>query len=251
MHDPNVSFFARLWLALVCLVRVVYDVEFARRVAIVRDTNALPPAPTAAELPPAAAPAAPMTWTAAAQITAAAGQARDDAAAKAAAAKAASDASAKAADASAKTASDAAAKAAAAPAKTAAALAVDPNAQALHLLALLQREGRLLDFLEEELAGFNDATIGAAARTVHTGCRKAIRQTFDLQPVRTEAEGAAVNLPAGFDAASVRLTGNVVGSPPFKGTLRHHGWRAAEVKLGPPPSGQPATLLAPAEVELT
>ena len=229
MDEPNVSFFARLWLALVCLVRVVYDVEFARRVAIVRGGNALPPAPTAAQLPPAPPAGPPMTWTAAAQITAAASQTRAEAA--------------KASAAPEKT----AAKAAAAPP----APAVDPNAQALHLLALLQREGRLLDFLEEELAGFNDATIGAAARTVHTGCRKAIRQTFDLQPVRTEAEGASIQLPIGFDAASVRLTGNIVGSPPFKGTLRHHGWRAAEVKLGPPPSGQPASLLAPAEVELS
>jgi hypothetical protein len=126
----------------------------------------------------------------------------------------------------------------------------DTSAQALHLLALLQREGRLLDFLEEDLAGFSDANIGAAARTVHDGCRKVLRQAFALEPVRREAEGAPVELPAGFDAAAVRLTGNVVGNPPFKGVLRHHGWRAAEVKLGPPPSAQPSSLLAPAEVEL-
>ena len=59
-----------------------------------------------------------------------------------------------------------------------------------------------------------------------------------LEPVRTEAEGASVELPAGFDPRSVRLTGNVVGKPPFKGVLKHHGWRAAEV------------VIAPAEVEL-
>ena len=85
---------------------------------------------------------------------------------------------------------------------------------------------------------------------MHAGCRKVLRQSLTLQPVRAEAEGAAVELPQGFDAAAVRLTGNVVGNPPFKGVLRHHGWRAAEVKLGPPPTGQPADLLAPAEVEL-
>jgi len=127
----------------------------------------------------------------------------------------------------------------------------EPQAdQALHLLSLLQREGRLLDFCEEELAGFSDANVGAAARTVHAGCRKVLRDAFAIEPVRAEAEGAAVELPRGFDAASVRLTGNVAGDPPFKGVLRHHGWRAREVRLGPPPVAHPAALLAPAEVEL-
>jgi len=111
-------------------------------------------------------------------------------------------------------------------------------AEPLQLLAILQREGRLIDFCEEELAGFSDAQIGAAARTVHDGCRKALRSMITLEPVRTEAEGASVELPAGFDPREVRLTGNVVGKPPFKGVLKHHGWRAAEV------------VIAPAEVEL-
>ena len=111
-------------------------------------------------------------------------------------------------------------------------------AEPLQLLAILQREGRLIDFCEEELTGFSDAQIGAAARTVHDGCRKALRSMITLEPVRTEAEGASVELPAGFDPRSVRLTGNVVGKPPFKGVLKHHGWRAAEV------------VIAPAEVEL-
>jgi len=106
-------------------------------------------------------------------------------------------------------------------------------AEPLQLLAILQREGRLIDFCEEELAGFSDAQIGAAARTVHDGCRKALRSMITLEPVRTEAEGASVELPAGFDPRSVRLTGNVVGKPPFKGVLKHHGWRAAEVVIAP------------------
>jgi hypothetical protein len=120
--------------------------------------------------------------------------------------------------------------------------------QALHLLSLLQREGRLIDFCEEELAGFSDAQVGAAARPVHDGCRKALREAFALEPVRREAEGAAVELPGGFDSRAIRLTGNVLGNPPFRGVLKHHGWRAAEVRM-PGPSGDP-TLLAPAEVEL-
>src|SRR6266481_5293699 len=119
---------------------------------------------------------------------------------------------------------------------------------ALHLLSLLQREGRLIDFCEEDLAGFSDAQVGAAARTVHDGCRKAVREAFTLVPVRAEREGSPVTLPAGFDPRAVRLTGNVSGSPPFSGVLRHHGWKAAQVRM-PVASGD-SSLIAPAEVEL-
>src|SRR3954465_10164474 len=178
------SFFARLWLAIVCWFRIVFDADFAARVVAVRQGQggrALPaekPAlpPEKPELPP------------------------------------------------------------------------QPASQALHLLALLQREGRLIDFCEEDLAAFPDAQVGAAARTVHEGCRKALRGAFTLAPVRAEAEGAQVTVPAGFDPQSIRLTGNVTGSPPFNGVLRHHGWKVAGVRM-PAASGDPG-VVAPAEVEL-
>jgi hypothetical protein len=115
---------------------------------------------------------------------------------------------------------------------------------------VLQREGRLVDFLEEDLTGFPDASIGAAARTVHAGCKRALQEYFRIEPVLGGAEGARVTVERGFDAAAIRLTGNVVGEAPFHGSLRHHGWRAKEVKLPPARDGQDAALLAPAEVEL-
>lgn len=121
---------------------------------------------------------------------------------------------------------------------------------ALQLLALLQREARLIDFTRESLAGYDDAQIGAAARLVHEGCAKVLREHFDIVPVRAENEGSRVTLPAGFDAAAVRLTGNVTGSAPFTGSLAHRGWRAAEVKLPRLAEGHDARVLAPAEVEL-
>jgi len=133
-------------------------------------------------------------------------------------------------------------------ARIGAAASVPHDQQALQLLSMLQREGRLIDFCEEEIAGVADAQLGAAARTVHDGCRKTLRSAFDLLPVRAEAEGEQVTLPAGFDPRAVRLTGNVVGNPPFTGVLRHHGWKAGAVRM-PNASGDP-TLLAPAEVEL-
>jgi len=125
----------------------------------------------------------------------------------------------------------------------------NPDA-ALQLLALLQRDARLIDFVEEDLSGHADADIGVAARVVHEGCRKVLREHFTLQAVRSEAEGARITLNAGFDAAAVRITGQVLGSPPFHGSLTHRGWRAAEVRLPKLAEGHDTTVLAQAEVEL-
>jgi hypothetical protein len=121
---------------------------------------------------------------------------------------------------------------------------------ALQLLALLQRDARLIDFTQEDLSGYSDADIGGAARVVHEGCSKVLREHFSLAPVRLEAEGSRLTLPAGFDARAVRLTGNVVGQAPFTGQLSHRGWRATEVRLPKLAEGHDATVLAQAEVEL-
>lgn len=120
----------------------------------------------------------------------------------------------------------------------------------MHLLSLLQREARLIDFVEEDIAAYSDAEIGAAARVVHEGCRKVLREHVSLTPVRSESEGSRLTLPAGFDAVAVRLTGNVVGQAPFTGTLTHRGWRASDVRLPQWVEGRDAAIVAQAEVEL-
>jgi hypothetical protein len=121
---------------------------------------------------------------------------------------------------------------------------------ALQLLGLLQRDARFIDFVEEDIKGYGDADIGAAARLVHEGCRATLREHFTIRPVRDEAEGSRVTLPEGFDASSVRLTGNVVGSAPFNGSISHRGWRVDEVRLPKLADGHNAKVIAPAEVEL-
>ncbi|GGH62648.1 hypothetical protein GCM10010975_27600 [Comamonas phosphati] len=121
---------------------------------------------------------------------------------------------------------------------------------ALQLLGLLQREARFVDFIQEEVAPYTDAEIGAAARVVHEGCRKVLREHFAIQPVRSEAEGARITLQAGFDAAAVRLSGHVVGQAPFTGTLSHRGWRVTEVRLPQLTDTRAANIIAQAEVEL-
>ena len=121
---------------------------------------------------------------------------------------------------------------------------------ALALLALLQREGRLVDFLREPLDGFSDGDIGAAARDVHRGCRKVLDQHLAFEPVMPGAEEAKVSVPKGFDPAEIRLIGEAKGEPPFRGTLRHHGWRVVDAKLPALADGIDRMVIAPAEVEL-
>ena len=121
---------------------------------------------------------------------------------------------------------------------------------ALQFLALLQQEARLIDFVQEEIGSYSDEEVGAAARIVHEGCKKAINECFTLSPIRTEDEESRVTLVEGFNASEVRLTGNVVGSPPFTGTLIHRGWRAKAVTLPKLSAGHDATIIAAAEVEL-
>jgi hypothetical protein len=125
-----------------------------------------------------------------------------------------------------------------------------PVTPALQLLALFQREGRLVDFLQQDIAEFDDGDVAAAARVVHEGCRKALRDHLQLAPVRTEEEGSPVTLAEGFSPAEIKLTGEVRGSAPYKGVLRHRGWRAKKLELPTAMQGHDATVLAPAEVEL-
>ncbi len=132
----------------------------------------------------------------------------------------------------------------------ASAVAPAPVTPALQLLSLLQREGRFVDFVQQDIVSFPDADVGAAARVVHDGCRKALAAHATIEPVRTEDEGARVVLADGFDADEVKLTGGVTGRPPYSGVLRHRGWRATRLELPQVVGSYDARILAAAEVEL-
>ncbi len=125
-----------------------------------------------------------------------------------------------------------------------------PPDSALLLLSLLQKEGRFIDFMQEDVATYSDEDIGAAARVVHQGCARVLNEVVRIEPVRTEAEGAQITLELGFDPAEVRPTGQVVGEPPFTGALVHRGWRAANINLPQVASSRDLHILAAAEVEL-
>ncbi len=121
---------------------------------------------------------------------------------------------------------------------------------ALQLLGLLQKEARFIDFIQEDIAAYNDTDVGIAARVVHEGCKNVIKAHFSLENIRTETEGSNITLPQGFDATLVRLTGNIVGRAPFTGQLIHKGWQVTQIRLPKLTAEHDAKIIAPAEVEL-
>jgi hypothetical protein len=125
-----------------------------------------------------------------------------------------------------------------------------PTDAALQLLGLLQREGRLMDFLQEDMAAYSDSQVGAAARVVHDQCKRALDAHLKLERIRNESEGSRVSVPKGFSPSEIRLMGSVAGEPPFQGALAHAGWRVLSIELPQLSEGHDVRVIAPAEVEL-
>lgn len=128
--------------------------------------------------------------------------------------------------------------------------AADDQRRALHLLSLLQREGRLVDFLGEDLKAYDDAQIGAAVRSIQENCQKTLNKYLAPEAVIDQNEGDEVTVDPGFDASAVKLTGNVAGEPPYKGILQHRGWRVTGFDLPTLSGSQDPDIIAPAEVEI-
>lgn len=119
---------------------------------------------------------------------------------------------------------------------------------AIELLAALQREGRLVDFLMESIDRYSDAQIGAVARDIHRGCRKTIERMFDIAPLRAEPEGSVLTLPSPPDAALWKVNGGATGARSVR--LCHPGWTARRIALPEwHGSEQAGMVIAPAEVE--
>jgi hypothetical protein len=123
-----------------------------------------------------------------------------------------------------------------------------PGAEAIQLLSLLQRDGRFVDFIEQDITSFSDQDVGAAARVVHEGCRKVLHTHARVEHVRGEAEGSRITLERAD--GSIKLVGNVAGTAPYRGVLRHRGWRLQDLKLPTRLGEHDPQLVAPAELEL-
>jgi len=124
------------------------------------------------------------------------------------------------------------------------------EAEIVAFFALLQEKGRFVDFLMEDLASYEDAEIGAAARVVHEGCKQVLQEHFKIHPISVAEEGSQITVPAGFAADEYRLVGKLSGDPPFTGKLVHKGWRTDTVKLPRLVDARRLPAIAPAEVEL-
>jgi hypothetical protein len=127
---------------------------------------------------------------------------------------------------------------------------IKPSDGALQLLAILQRDARVLDFFMEDIGPYSDDQVGAAARDVHERTREALIRHFAPAPVIDAVEGSVAN-PTDGNPALVKYVGNVPasGKPPA-GVLRHKGWRATAVSLPVLNSRQDLAVLAPAEIEV-
>lgn len=126
----------------------------------------------------------------------------------------------------------------------------DRRREFLHLFSVLQREGRLMDFLAEALDDYDDAQVGAAVRNIHANCKKTIAKYINPKAVISEQEGSSIEISAGFDPAEIKLTGNVVGDPPFRGIVRHRGWQTKKFDLPVLSENPNPLIIAPAEVEI-
>jgi hypothetical protein len=125
-----------------------------------------------------------------------------------------------------------------------------PSGMPVRMLALLQREARLVDFLMEDIKKATDPQIVEVARNIHEKGQALLKKRLVLRPVIPQSEGTSVEVPAGFDPSAIQLVGNVTGQPPFRGILLHSGWKVEQINIPPLPEGQDDLILVPAEVEL-
>ncbi|MEN3333080.1 MAG: hypothetical protein V7641_2445 [Blastocatellia bacterium] len=127
---------------------------------------------------------------------------------------------------------------------------VETTDRAVQMLAILQRDGRLIDFLTEDISPYSDAQVGAAVRDLHQSCKQTLARYLTLEPIIASEEGEAVTVQEAIDPAAIKLIGNVTGKPPLRGLLRHRGWRVSAINLPPLPAASGRAVVAPAEVEI-
>ena len=125
-----------------------------------------------------------------------------------------------------------------------------PSGEPLRLLAVLQAEARLVDFLMEDLSGASDQQIGMGVREVQKKAAATLKKHVTFEPVMGGTEGDRVTVAKGFDPSAVRLTGNVTGEAPFSGELQHGGWRVKQYTLPAVADGQDPMVMQPAEVQI-
>jgi hypothetical protein len=128
--------------------------------------------------------------------------------------------------------------------------AQEPELGHLRLLALLQKEARLVDFIKEDISCFSDAQVGAAVRKIHADCGKNLEEFITMRPLMNETEGAHVTVPHGYDPNAIKVIGKIAGQPPYQGILRHKGWKAHKLSLPRQVGKSDHSVIYPAEIEV-
>ena len=121
------------------------------------------------------------------------------------------------------------------------------RSDALTLLAVMQKESRILDLIFDDLDGYSDEQIGGASRQVLRDLRDCLDSHVKIESLVDKQEGDVVQIP---DAASP-IRWKVIGDASAQsGTLTHAGYVAKKVAL-PEWTGteENASVIAPAEVD--
>lgn len=105
------------------------------------------------------------------------------------------------------------------------------EAGAIYTLVLLQREGRLVDFLMESVDSYEDSQIGAAVRRIHANCNRSLKEYFKLKHIVDTPEGSGFQVDGKLDRARIKMVGNVPDMIPFHGVVQHCGWEASKIDL--------------------
>ncbi len=124
------------------------------------------------------------------------------------------------------------------------------NNAAKQLLKILQKQGRLLDFLTQNIDQFNDKEVANAAKVVHRGCNRALKKHCIIKAIYDTNENTNITLNPNFDRSKVNLTGNHHIKSPIKGILIHKGWQIESLSLPTLTEKANPDILQPAEIEV-
>lgn len=129
------------------------------------------------------------------------------------------------------------------------------EAAVVQFVARLQEKGRFLDFIMDDIAAYDNESVGAAARIVHQGCCEVIHDSFTIETIFGGEELEELTLADNYDSHLFRLVGNVPESAPYEGHVLHRGWKTTRVNLSHVVKSEEQidiarSILAPADVEI-
>lgn len=125
-----------------------------------------------------------------------------------------------------------------------------PALDHLRLLSMMQHSARFIDFIKEDISAYSDQEVGAVVRDIHKNCAKLLEDVVAIKPLNKDEEGSVITVPMHYDSQEISLIGNVRGEAPYKGVLRHPGWKASKLSLPECSVDVRKEILQPAEVEV-